>query len=214
MNKAQSEQSSDSENEELKHLEAAMTETREGHRGFDLAESTLHVRSLRHILTAYAYYSCPHPDPAKKIYFKSKYQVGYCQSLNFIAGMLLLVFSHDTEFETNPVVRKNIEERVFWTLAAMIDNILPVDMYGHSLEGAQLDQRILWNTFLKRDAEKFGILPFSQWLASVEDGTFVPKNKKKGAYQAGGVPPFETISTQWLLTCFLNALPVQVASLI
>ncbi|KAJ3122366.1 hypothetical protein HK098_002919 [Nowakowskiella sp. JEL0407] len=86
--------------------------------------SNIYIKSLRRILVAFAYYSWPHPDPSRLLrvvsgaaesgllgsnvathsaYFaklddlpkRCTYNIGYCQSLNYVAGMLLLQFSTD-----------------------------------------------------------------------------------------------------------------------
>ena len=57
------------------------------------------MNSLRRILGAYTI-----RNPA----------VGYCQSMNFIVGILMLFFE---------------EEKVFWVLAAIVEDILPQVLY-------------------------------------------------------------------------------------
>eukprot|EP00959_Pyramimonas_sp_CCMP1952_P390092 8175004-Pyramimonas_sp.AAC.1 len=46
-------------------------------------------------------------------------QVGYCQSMNFVAAFLLLVME---------------EEAAFWTLVTLVEDILCADVYAPSLE--------------------------------------------------------------------------------
>jgi hypothetical protein len=53
--------------------------------------------------------------------------VGYCQSMNFLAAVLLL---HLTE------------EQAFWVLAALIEDILPADYYSVSMLGSRVDQQV------------------------------------------------------------------------
>ncbi len=64
------------------------------------------VNSLRKVLRAYAL---------------RNEKVGYCQSMNFICALLLFHLS---------------EERAFWVMAAVIEDILPWDYYESSLIGA------------------------------------------------------------------------------
>lgn len=52
--------------------------------------------------------------------------ISYCQGLNFIAAMLLLVL-HD-------------EERSFWTLGAILKHLFPTDYFNGMLSGARVDQ--------------------------------------------------------------------------
>ena len=54
--------------------------------------------------------------------------IGYCQSLNFIAGFLLFLMG---------------EERAFWVLDILVNEILPPDFYSQTLLGVHADQRVL-----------------------------------------------------------------------
>ncbi|XP_050699773.1 growth hormone-regulated TBC protein 1-A-like [Eriocheir sinensis] len=54
--------------------------------------------------------------------------IGYCQGLNYIAGLLLLVTQE--------------EESAFWLLATLTDHILP-DYYTPGMEGVQTDARVI-----------------------------------------------------------------------
>lgn len=64
-----------------------------------------------------------------------KQDVGYCQGLNYIAAMLLLVMERD-------------EEKAFWLLASLIDDasegILYQDMFSNNLSGTHVEMRSLW----------------------------------------------------------------------
>lgn len=55
--------------------------------------------------------------------------IGYCQGLNRIAGLLLLVLGS--------------EEDSFWALKAVVENIMPSEYYSPSLVGSQADQLVL-----------------------------------------------------------------------
>lgn len=55
--------------------------------------------------------------------------IGYCQGLNRIAGLLLLVLGS--------------EDDSFWALKAVVENIMPSDYYSPSLVGSQADQWVL-----------------------------------------------------------------------
>lgn len=69
-------------------------------------------QALRRVLTAFAAHR---PD------------VGYCQSMNFVAGLLLLTMDQD-------------QEKVFWVMVALIDDgILYKDMYSHNLAGCHVE---------------------------------------------------------------------------
>ncbi|ORY95752.1 rab-GTPase-TBC domain-domain-containing protein [Syncephalastrum racemosum] len=71
------------------------------------------IQALRRVLSAFSLYS---PN------------IGYCQSLNYIAGMLLLFME---------------EEQAFWTFCVTVNDILPPNVYDVTMEGANIDQTIL-----------------------------------------------------------------------
>lgn len=54
-------------------------------------------------------------------------QVGYCQSMNFLAATLLMIME---------------EEHAFWVLAALIEDILPNNYYSATMIGCRTDQRV------------------------------------------------------------------------
>jgi hypothetical protein len=68
---------------------------------------------LRRILYAFAIHS-----PA----------IGYCQSLNFLAGMMLIFME---------------EEESFWLLITVVEKLLPTDYYTKSMVGTYVDQFVL-----------------------------------------------------------------------
>lgn len=53
--------------------------------------------------------------------------IGYCQSMNFIACLLLLHMP---------------KERAFWTLASIVEHILPHDYYSQNMLGGRVDQAV------------------------------------------------------------------------
>ena len=70
-------------------------------------------RELRTVLAAYSLH-----NPT----------IGYCQSMNFIAGMLVMFMT---------------EEEAFWLLCAMMEKAyLPADNYAHSMVGTRTDQLV------------------------------------------------------------------------
>ncbi|XP_058080544.1 uncharacterized protein LOC131228714 [Magnolia sinica] len=54
--------------------------------------------------------------------------VGYCQGLNFVAALLLLVMK--------------TEEDAFWMLAVLLENVLVNDCYTYNLSGCHVEQRV------------------------------------------------------------------------
>jgi hypothetical protein len=55
--------------------------------------------------------------------------VGYCQGMNFVAAMLLLVLSD--------------EEHAFWCLCALVEDVLP-GYYSHAMVAAEVDQLVTY----------------------------------------------------------------------
>lgn len=70
------------------------------------------ISSLRNVLYAYAV---------------RNNRIGYCQSMNYLCGLLLLHMD---------------EEPAFWTLSALIEDILPPNYYSASLLGGRIDQQV------------------------------------------------------------------------
>lgn len=134
-------------------------------------ESKLHLPaeapllcSLRRVLQAFALY-CP--------------RIGYCQSLNFIAGLLLLFLS---------------EEKTFWMLRIITTEYLP-GTHDVSLEGANVDLWILMNALKEH-------MP-SLWTkigAGDDDGSGKPDT---------GSPPIGLCTTSWFMSLFIGTLPIE-----
>ena len=91
-------------------IEKDISRTFPEHHYFDSDEG---LSSLRIVLQCYAMHN---PN------------VGYCQSLNFLAGMMLLFMN---------------EEDTFWLLATVIEKLLPSDYYTKSMIGIYVDQYVL-----------------------------------------------------------------------
>ena len=81
--------------------------------GHPLFESKVGLTSFRRLLSAFSIHN---PD------------IGYCQSINFLAGFLLLLLS---------------EEQAFWVLECLVNEILPPEYYTPTLIGVHTDQRVL-----------------------------------------------------------------------
>ncbi|KAL6561208.1 hypothetical protein OROMI_016809 [Orobanche minor] len=62
--------------------------------------------------------------------------VGYCQGLNYVAAMLLLVMK--------------TEEEAFWMLAVLLENVLFNDCYTSNLSGCHVDQRVFRDLLTKK----------------------------------------------------------------
>jgi len=91
-------------------IEKDLSRTFPEHDFFDTDEG---LSSLRMVLQCYAMHN---PN------------VGYCQSLNFLVGMMILFMN---------------EEDAFWLLATVIEKLLPSDYYTNSMIGIYVDQYVL-----------------------------------------------------------------------
>ncbi|XP_053392731.1 growth hormone-regulated TBC protein 1-A-like [Mercenaria mercenaria] len=58
--------------------------------------------------------------------------IGYCQGMNFVAGLLLLVMKGEDSYE----------EKVFWLMDTLINNILP-EYFHPDMHAVKLDQEVL-----------------------------------------------------------------------
>ncbi|KAG2228534.1 hypothetical protein INT48_008464, partial [Thamnidium elegans] len=124
------------------------------------------IKSLRRLLLAFSIYS-----PS----------IGYCQSLNYIAGMLLLFMS---------------EEEAFWTFVMTITVILPPNVYDVTMEGANIDQNVLMILISERYPQLWNRISGGKtfWECE-EDGT--------------GMPTCSLVTSHWFLTLYINILPTE-----
>ncbi|OTB01649.1 hypothetical protein M426DRAFT_63667 [Hypoxylon sp. CI-4A] len=134
------------------------------------------ISSLRRVLHAFAIY-----NP----------KIGYCQSLNFLAGLLLLFV------ET--------EEHAFWLLNIITRVYLP-GTHETSLEGANVDLGVLMSSL--RDS-----MPHV-WakIGGELDGTDVvwPKSwKHRHKPETTRLPPITLCMTAWFMSCFIGTLPIE-----
>ncbi|GAB4859374.1 hypothetical protein Ancab_010837 [Ancistrocladus abbreviatus] len=67
--------------------------------------------------------------------FRDSY-VGYCQGLNYVAALLLLVMK--------------TEEDAFWMLAVLLENVLVNDCYTNNLSGCHVEQRVFKDLLAKK----------------------------------------------------------------
>ncbi|XP_078385665.1 TBC1 domain family member 2A isoform X2 [Cetorhinus maximus] len=95
-----------------KQIELDLHRTLTNNRLFSSPNSRM-VQKLRRVLLAYSWQN---PD------------IGYCQGLNRLAAIALLILRE--------------EEDAFWCLVAIIDCIMPEDYYSKTLTGSQVDQRV------------------------------------------------------------------------
>lgn len=136
------------------------------------------IDALRRVLQAFAVF-----NPS----------IGYCQSLNFLGGMLLLFVES--------------EEQAFWLLNIITRVYLP-GTHEMSLEGSKVDLSVLM-------AELQDVLP-NVWQKISDDGSAPGKKKSRrhrhhkvvpGASE--NLPPVTLALTAWFMSCFIGTLPIE-----
>lgn len=95
-----------------------LTRTFPGHPWLDTPEG--HA-ALRRVLVGYSFRDS---------------DVGYCQGLNYVAALLLLVMK--------------TEEDAFWMLAVLLENVLVNDCYTTNLSGCHVEQRVFKDLLAKK----------------------------------------------------------------
>ncbi|KAI1420513.1 RabGAP/TBC [Xylaria sp. FL1777] len=138
---------------------------------------TAMISSLRRVLYAFSIY-----NP----------RIGYCQSLNFLAGLLLLFVES--------------EEQAFWLLNIITRVYLP-GTHEMSLEGANVDLGVLMSSI--RDT-----MP-NVWakIGGELDGTDAVRPKSRRYRQrtelTTRLPPITLCMTAWFMSCFIGTLPIE-----
>ena len=123
------------------------------------------LASLRHVLRAFALHSP---------------RIGYCQSLNFLTGLLLLYLP---------------EEKAFWMLHIITTVYLP-GTHDVSLEGANVD---LWVLMVALKSTMPNI-----WAKVGNAGT--PGDDLIGNSR---LPPISLCTTSWFMSLFIGTLPIE-----
>ncbi|OAA65601.1 GTPase activating protein [Niveomyces insectorum RCEF 264] len=162
------------------------------------------VSKLRRVLLAFSIY-----NP----------RIGYCQSLNFLAGLLLLF------------VQK--EEQSFWLLNVITRIFLP-GTHEMSLEGSKVDLSVLmaamqeslpgvWakiggdlddvpsggqNQHAHRDVPKYGTLGRKMKVPRV-GGNRPTDRPGVSASSVDRLPPITLCMTAWFMSCFIGTLPIE-----
>ncbi|KAH9904026.1 TBC domain-containing protein [Xylariomycetidae sp. FL2044] len=140
------------------------------------ADETPMISSLRRVLHAFSIY-----NP----------RIGYCQSLNFLAGLLLLFVES--------------EEQAFWLLNIITRVYLP-GTHELSLEGANVDLGVLMSSLRES-------MP-AIWakIGGELDGTdgVRPKSRRnKAKAEVTRLPPITLCMTAWFMSCFIGTLPIE-----
>mmetsp|Transcript_4612 Transcript_4612/g.5114 ORF Transcript_4612/g.5114 Transcript_4612/m.5114 type:complete len:571 (+) Transcript_4612:100-1812(+) len=128
---------------------------------------TYMIKSLRRVLVAFAHY-----QP----------QIGYCQSLNFLAGLLLLFME---------------EERAFWLLVILTERIIP-KVHSANLEGVHTDQGVLMLCIKEYIPQLWSI------LGKNFDGESLSEDKILAR-----LPPVTLVTSSWFMSVFVGILPIE-----
>lgn len=142
------------------------------------------ISSLRRVLHAFALY-----NP----------RIGYCQSLNFLAGLLLLFVES--------------EEHAFWLLNVITRVYLP-GTHEMSLEGSKVDLGVLMGA-LKESLPNV----WKQIGGDEADPTVPPPKRSRGRRFRDGhasgpedpnrLPAITLCMTAWFMSCFIGTLPIE-----
>ncbi|KAK6458793.1 rab-GTPase-TBC domain-containing protein [Scheffersomyces xylosifermentans] len=125
------------------------------------------IKSLRRVLTAFAHY-----QP----------QIGYCQSLNFLAGLLLLFME---------------EERAFWMLVILTERIIP-KVHSANLEGVHTDQGVLMLCIKEYIPQLWAILGKNFEGEALSEDKILTR-----------LPPVTLVTSSWFMSLFVGILPIE-----
>ncbi|KAK2046080.1 TBC domain-containing protein [Colletotrichum somersetense] len=159
--------------------------TRDGQSTVDEKDEPAIISSLRRVLHAFAIY-----NP----------RIGYCQSLNFLAGLLLLFMDS--------------EEKAFWLLNVITRVYLP-GTHEMSLEGSKVDLGVLMNAIRES-------MP-AVWAKIGDDMEADPnaqrpakpikkprsRRKNQPSISSNRLPPITLCMTAWFMSCFIGTLPIE-----
>lgn len=134
------------------------------------------IKSLRRVLVAFSLY-----NP----------KIGYCQSMNFLAGLLLLFMD---------------EEKAFWMLVIITSRYLP-GVHNVNLEGVNIDQGVLMLCVKEYLPEIWQfIVPYRNFSSGSSVNTPSTLGKNEFLYK---LPPITLCTASWFMSCFVGVLPVE-----
>ncbi|CUS22816.1 LAQU0S07e00738g1_1 [Lachancea quebecensis] len=124
----------------------------------------LMIQSLRRVLLAFSVY-----NP----------KIGYCQSMNFLAGLLLLFLD---------------EEKSFWMLVIITSRYLP-GVHNVNLEGVNVDQGVL-------------MLCVKEYLPDFWQ-RIISKEQSRTNEFLYKLPPITLCTASWFMSCFVGVVPIE-----
>ncbi|KAM0321577.1 hypothetical protein ACHAQA_010067 [Verticillium albo-atrum] len=149
------------------------------------------ISSLRRVLRAFSIY-----NP----------RIGYCQSLNFLAGLLLLFLK--------------TEEQAFWLLNVITRVYLP-GTHETSLEGSKVDLGVLMGAVRESmpavwakigdemDGDPNESRPATSGAAAAKKAKSRRKHMANKSVSTDRLPPITLCMTAWFMSCFIGTLPIE-----
>lgn len=141
------------------------------HRESFQSEEPFMIQALRRVLLAFSIYDS---------------EIGYCQSMNFLAALLLLFLN---------------EEKAFWMLVIITKKYLP-GVHSLSLEGVNVDQGVL-------------ILCVKEYLPELwakMEASMLNSTGQKTINQIeilNRLPPITLSTASWFMSCFVGVVPIE-----
>lgn len=141
------------------------------HRESFQKEEPFMIQALRRVLLAFSIYDT---------------EIGYCQSMNFLAALLLLFLS---------------EEKAFWMLVIITRKYLP-GVHSVNLEGVNVDQGVLVLCIKEYLPELWSKMEASMLNATGQKSMtqFEILNK---------LPPITLSTASWFMSCFVGVVPIE-----
>ncbi|SPO04044.1 uncharacterized protein DNG_06727 [Cephalotrichum gorgonifer] len=175
-----------------------------GRQGPDPSETPM-ISALRRVLLAFSIY-----NP----------KIGYCQSLNFIAGLLLLFVP--------------TEEQAFWLLNIVTRTLLP-GTHETSLEGSKVDLGVLMTALRSSMPDLWRKLAGDgdeDALDTLSPASMTPQNQRPGTSRSNAprhaimrsrsrrardaapisaerLPPITITMAAWFMSCYIGTLPIE-----
>ncbi|CEG79208.1 hypothetical protein RMATCC62417_13703 [Rhizopus microsporus] len=108
-------------------------------------------------------------------------EIGYCQSFNFLAGLLTLLLDS--------------EEDAFWMMHTIVHDYFPEGMFDTKMIGANIEQTVLMMLVYEK-------LP-GVWAKIASRKCFWE------CEQENNLPPITLVTNHWFMTLFINILPIE-----
>ncbi|KAG6502245.1 hypothetical protein ZIOFF_042134 [Zingiber officinale] len=127
--------------------------------------------------------------------------VGYCQGLNYVAALLLLVLK--------------TEEDAFWMLTVLLENVLVSDCYTVNLSGCHVEQRVFRDLLVKKCPSLYLLLFTSYPIVAYLSATKFTissccLNYRIAAHLEAVGFDVTIVATEWFLCLFAKSLPSEV----